>query len=114
VRTGHRAGDGAQAWRVGGAGRGACTEVAANCAAVDVTCPNAVVAAARSPADDFGRIDALVTSAGIAGPNAPVVDCPAADRRRSIEVKLQEVFRCCRALVPSMMAQGYGYTVNIT
>lgn len=85
----------------------------ADSAAVDVTDPDAVQAAARSAADELGRIDALVTSAGIAGPNAPVVDYPVADWHRIVEVNLNGVFHCCRAVLPQMITQGYGRIVNI-
>ena len=85
----------------------------ADSAAVDVTDPDMVQAAARSAADELGRIDALVTSAGIAGPNAPVVDYPVADWHRIVEVNLNGVFHCCRAILPHMIKQGYGRIVNI-
>jgi NAD(P)-dependent dehydrogenase (short-subunit alcohol dehydrogenase family) len=86
---------------------------AADSAAVDVTDPDAVQAAARSTAADFGRIDVLVASAGIAGPNGPVVDYAVADWQQIVDVNLHGVFHCCRAVLPHMVTQGYGRIVNI-
>jgi 3-oxoacyl-[acyl-carrier protein] reductase len=86
---------------------------AVDSAVVDVTDPVAVQAAALSALAELGRIDVLVTSAGIAGPNGPVVDYPVADWHRIIEVNLHGVFNCCRSVLPQMVAQGYGRVVNI-
>ena len=72
-------------------------------AAVDVTDPDAVVGAAAALTADGGRIDILVNNAGIAGPNAPVWDYPIDQWRRVIDVDLNGVFHCCRAVAPAMM-----------
>jgi 3-oxoacyl-[acyl-carrier protein] reductase len=80
---------------------------------VDVTDAEAVVVAARACESRHGRIDALVASAGIAGPNAPVVDYPVADWHRIIDVNLNGIFHTCRAVLPAMVAQGYGRVVLI-
>ncbi len=81
--------------------------------ALDLTEQPLVEAAARATAAAFGRIDILVTSAGITGPNAPLADYPVAAWRRVMEVNVNAVFYCNRAVVPAMQAAGYGRIVNI-
>jgi len=82
-------------------------------AQVDVTDAEAVAALAASTADRHGRIDILVTSAGIAGSNGRVVDYPVPEFHRIVEVNLFGVFHCCRAILPFMESGGYGRVVNI-
>src|SRR5262249_8047132 len=62
---------------------------------------------------DGGRIDILVNNAGIAGANAPTWDYPAPEWARVIAINLTGTFNCCRAVVPTMIAQNYGRIVNI-
>ena len=54
-----------------------------------------------------------VTDAGISGANATVEDYPVDEWRRVIDINLNGVFHCCRAVVPYMRAAGYGRIVNI-
>ncbi|HME28229.1 MAG TPA: SDR family NAD(P)-dependent oxidoreductase [Acetobacteraceae bacterium] len=82
-------------------------------AAVDVTDATAVQRAAADTADALGRIDILVACAGITGPNAPVWDYPIAEWKRVIDVNLNGVFYCNRAVVPHMLRNDYGRIVNI-
>lgn len=84
-----------------------------HCSPVDVTDPEAVQLAAALAEQVLGRVDILVTSAGIAGPNAKCWDYPVEAWHRVIDVNLNGVFHCCRALVPAMMKQSYGRIVNI-
>lgn len=81
--------------------------------AVDVTDAGAVATLAKMTADDLGRIDILVCSAGIAGSNGPVTEYPVEEWRRIVEVNLHGVFHCCRAVLPIMAERGYGRVVNI-
>jgi 2-dehydro-3-deoxy-L-rhamnonate dehydrogenase (NAD+) len=80
---------------------------------LDLTDPNAVHLAAEATARALGRIDILVACAGITGPNMPTWDYPIADWQRVIDVNVNAVFYCNRAVVPHMMAQGYGRIINI-
>ncbi len=80
---------------------------------LDVTDPDAVHRAAETTAAALGKIDILVTSAGITGPNHPTWDYPVAAWDRVIDINLKGVFYCCRAMVPFMQANGYGRIVNI-
>jgi 3-oxoacyl-[acyl-carrier protein] reductase len=81
--------------------------------ALDVTDLAAVEAAARATGAAFGGIDILVANAGIAGPNHPLWEYPADAWRQVIEIDLNAVFYCCRAVVPLMIEQGYGRIVNV-
>jgi 2-dehydro-3-deoxy-L-rhamnonate dehydrogenase (NAD+) len=80
---------------------------------LDVTDADAVATAAEATAAALGKIDILVTSAGITGPNHVTWDYPIAAWDRVIDINLNGVFYCCRAVVPLMQANGYGRVVNI-
>ena len=69
--------------------------------------------AADDTAAALGRIDILIACAGITGPNASVWDYPVADWDRVIDVNLNGVFYCNRAVVPHMLRNDYGRIVNI-
>ncbi len=86
---------------------------AAHTVTLDVTDPDAVHRAAESAAAALGKIDILVTSAGITGPNQTTWDYPVAAWDRVIDINLKGVFYCCHALVPFMRTNGYGRIVNI-
>jgi 3-oxoacyl-[acyl-carrier protein] reductase len=80
---------------------------------LDVTDPDAVQRAADATVAALGRIDILVASAGITGPNHTTWDYPVAAWDRVIDVNLKGVFYCNRAVVPAMRMTGYGRIVNI-
>lgn len=82
-------------------------------AAVDVTDAAAIQALADRAVADHGRIDILVASAGIAGSIGTVVTYSVDEWQQVIAVNLHGVFHCCRAILPHMMAQGYGRVVTI-
>jgi NAD(P)-dependent dehydrogenase (short-subunit alcohol dehydrogenase family) len=86
---------------------------AAHTVALDVTDADAVHRAAEATAAALGRIDILITSAGITGPNHPTWEYPVAAWDRVIDVNLKGVFYCNRAVVPAMQRRGYGRIVNI-
>ena len=80
---------------------------------VDVADAASADAAARAAAAALGRIDALVCSAGITGPNTTTWDYPVDAWRQVMEVNVNGVFLCNRAIVPVMLKQDYGRIVNI-
>ena len=82
-------------------------------AIVDVTDPVAVNAAADATLKHFGRIDILVNNAGIAGVSKKLWECTPEEWRKVLDLDLYGVFLCCHAVVPKMMANGYGRIVNI-
>jgi 3-oxoacyl-[acyl-carrier protein] reductase len=80
---------------------------------VDVARHDAVVRALADTLAQSPRIDALVNSAGITGPNTRLWDYPVDDWRQVMEVNINGVFLCCREVVAQMRSQGYGRIVNI-
>ncbi|NQW12429.1 MAG: SDR family oxidoreductase [Alphaproteobacteria bacterium] len=82
-------------------------------AMVDVTNAGAVDRAAAEVEREFGKIDVLVTSAGITGPTVKTWEYSPEDWRRVIDIDLTGVFLCCRAVVPYMRTRNYGRIVNI-
>ena len=85
----------------------------ADAVVVDVADPGSVERAAAETVGAAGRIDILVNNAGIAGPNATTWEYPIDEWRQVIEIDLNGVFYCCRAVVPHMIERGYGRIVNI-
>jgi 3-oxoacyl-[acyl-carrier protein] reductase len=61
----------------------------------------------------LGRVDILVCSAGITGPNTTVAEYPLADWKQVLDINLTGVFLCNRAFVPHMTKNDYGRIVNI-
>jgi 3-oxoacyl-[acyl-carrier protein] reductase len=59
------------------------------------------------------RIDALVNSAGITGPNSKLWDYSLEDWQQVMAVNLNGLFLCCREVVGVMRAANYGRIVNI-
>jgi 3-oxoacyl-[acyl-carrier protein] reductase len=80
---------------------------------VDVAQQASVTEAVAATLAQAGRIDALVNSAGITGPNLKLWDYPADAWREVMDVNLNGLFLCCREVVPQMRKQGYGRIVNI-
>ena len=85
----------------------------AHSVAVDVSDEASVTAAVAETVKKFGRIDALVTSAAITGPNATTWDYPSDKWRQVIDINVNGVFYCCRSIVPIMQKNDYGRIVNI-
>ncbi len=81
--------------------------------AVDVSKHESVSAAVVATLQGGQRIDALVNSAGITGPNIKLWDYPVAAWRDVMDVNLNGLFHCCREVVPVMRGQGWGRIVNI-
>lgn len=80
---------------------------------VDVTNAEAIRDATTLTEQVLGRVDILVASAGITGPNAKCWEYPLEAWQRVMDVNLNGVFYCCRAVLPLMIKQGYGRIVNI-
>jgi 2-dehydro-3-deoxy-L-rhamnonate dehydrogenase (NAD+) len=81
--------------------------------ALDVADSAAVDRATRETLAALGRIDVLVCSAGITGPNKTVWDYPVDDWKKVFDVNVHGLFYCNRAVVPAMRGRNYGRIVNI-
>ncbi|GJD53125.1 2-dehydro-3-deoxy-L-rhamnonate dehydrogenase (NAD(+)) [Methylobacterium crusticola] len=87
---------------------------AADAQALDIADPAAVARAMEAGVAALGgRLDVLVCSAGITGPNTTVREYPVEAWQRVIDVNLNGLFYCNRAAVPAMEAGGYGRIVNV-
>jgi 3-oxoacyl-[acyl-carrier protein] reductase len=80
---------------------------------VDVTNMEAVAAAAAACEAETGPPDILVTSAGIAGPNAKTWDYPLAEWQKIMRINVDGTMHCCRALLPGMVSRNFGRVVLI-
>lgn len=86
---------------------------AAHVVALDVSDQQAVEAAAAATFEALGRIDVLVASAGITGATKPAHEFPIDSWLRVIDINLNGIFYCVRAVVPYMLRHGYGRIVNV-
>lgn len=59
------------------------------------------------------KIDIFVNNAGIAGKNTTVWDYPIEEWKKVLELDLNAVFYCCKAITPHMVKNNYGRIVNI-
>src|ERR1700693_2308709 len=100
-------------WDVDGAEVAAQQVAGAIGCSVDVTREATIAVALAETERRLGPVAILVASAGIAGPNATVAQYPIDAWRQVIEVDLNGVFLCCRAVVPGMVRRNYGRIVNI-
>ena len=60
-----------------------------------------------------GKIDIFVNNAGIAGMNTTVAEYPLDEWKKVMNLNLNSVFYCCKAVVPFMLKNDYGRIVNI-
>jgi 3-oxoacyl-[acyl-carrier protein] reductase len=82
-------------------------------ARVDVTREDDVARAFESSVAALAKVDALVCSAGITGPNTTVEKYPLDAWKEVIDINLTGVFLCNRVVVPHMTRNDYGRIVNI-
>jgi 3-oxoacyl-[acyl-carrier protein] reductase len=70
-------------------------------------------AAVEDLAARIGPVDIVINSAGIVGPNMPLVDTTPAQWRETFEVNVLGVVAMMRAFVPGMVEKGWGRVVNV-
>ena len=86
---------------------------ATHVAAVDVTSEPNVQDAFALTLQAVGKVDALVCSAGITGPNTTVAEYSLADWKQVLDINLTGLFLCNKTVVPHMQKRDYGRIVNI-
>lgn len=86
---------------------------ASSVAPIDLTDAAAVEQRTQEAIKSLGKIDVLVASAGIAGPNATTWEYPIDAWKQVFDVNVNGVFFCDRAIVPHMMSRGYGRIVHM-
>ena len=60
-----------------------------------------------------GKIDIFINNAGVAGMNTTFSEYPIEEWNKVINLNLNAVFYCCKAVVPFMEKNNYGRIVNI-
>jgi len=80
---------------------------------LDLTDEVAVAEATRKTVAAHGKLDILVNNAGITGGNAPSWELPVAQWRRVVDVNLNAPFIVASAVVPHLIANGWGRIVNV-
>jgi 2-dehydro-3-deoxy-L-rhamnonate dehydrogenase (NAD+) len=80
---------------------------------VDVSDQPSVERAANGVAEAFGRLDILVNNAGVSGKFVAAETYPLDDWDRQLAINLSGVFYGCRAVLPHMLAGGWGRIVNV-
>ena len=80
---------------------------------VDVSDWENVQAVTKETSAHFSKIDILVNNAGISGLNAPIADYPVDEWQKIINLNLNGVFYCCKAIAPIMQANNYGRIVSV-
>jgi 3-oxoacyl-[acyl-carrier protein] reductase len=80
---------------------------------VDVTNFDEIKKILNDIESNHGKIDIFINNAGIAGTNTTVAEYPLEEWNKVIDLNLNAVFYCCKAVVPFMIKNNYGRIVNI-
>jgi NAD(P)-dependent dehydrogenase (short-subunit alcohol dehydrogenase family) len=80
----------------------------------DITREESVRNLAEQALAHFGRVDILINNSGITGPTAPLWEVSLAEWQETFAVNTTGGFLCCRAFLPSMMAQRAGSIIFIS
>jgi len=80
---------------------------------VDVAQEASVATALAETLKRYPKVDILVCSAGITGPNTTVAEYPLAEWKQVLDINLTGTFLCNRVVIPHMTKNDYGRVVNI-
>jgi 3-oxoacyl-[acyl-carrier protein] reductase len=81
---------------------------------LDVTSPDQIEQNLKAVVKKFNKIDIFINNAGIAGLNTTVAKYPLDEWKKVINLNLNSVYYCCKAVVPIMEKNNYGRIVNIS
>jgi 3-oxoacyl-[acyl-carrier protein] reductase len=71
-----------------------------------------IAAALAAAAATAGPVDVLVNSAGVVGPNKPLLSTTAEEWRRTFDINVLGTVNAVQAFVPGMVDRGWGRVVN--
>ena len=80
---------------------------------VDVSDFNKINEKLTETESSHGKVDIFINNAGVAGMNTTVAEYPLEEWNKVINLNLNSVFYCCKAVVPFMEKNNYGRIVNI-
>ncbi|MBP38625.1 MAG: SDR family NAD(P)-dependent oxidoreductase [Dehalococcoidia bacterium] len=84
------------------------------CFQTDVSDEDQVNAMVEETLAQFGTIDILANVVGIAGPTKDVWDMSLAEWKQTLDVNLDSLFLCCKAVLPVMVENHYGKIINFS
>jgi 3-oxoacyl-[acyl-carrier protein] reductase len=97
--------------------RAAAEEVAGRLKGVGLHCDVSSAPSVQQAIEDvqrqLGPIQILVNNAGISGRTLPLWELEESDLDQVYAVNLKGVFLMCRAVIPGMLARGYGRILNV-
>ena len=89
-------------------------DMAARAGELDAVCEVDVTdAAAVRAIDGIDRMDIVVQSAGVVGPNVPLLETPLDGWERTFDVNVTGIFNVLQATLGGMVERGWGRVVNI-
>ena len=84
------------------------------CFQTDVSKEDQVSKMVRETLQAFGTVDILANVVGIAGPTKDIWDMTLAEWKKTLEVNLDLLFLCCKAVLPEMIRKNYGKIINFS
>jgi len=84
------------------------------CFQTDVSKEDQVNAMVEETLRQFGTVDILANVVGIAGPTKDVWDMSLAEWKQTLDVNLDSLFLCSRAVLPVMTEKRYGKIINFS
>lgn len=79
----------------------------------DVTVDVTDAAAVEAAVAEIGRVDILINSAGIVGPNKPMWEITLQEWQKTFDVNVHGLFTMTKAVIPGMMDRGWGRIVSM-
>ena len=84
------------------------------CSQTDVSKEDQVQQLVNHTMAHFGTIDILANVVGIAGPTKDVWDMSLAEWKQTLDINLDSLFLCCKAVLPEMIRKRSGKIINFS